>query len=199
MGQTVHAEGSAPQPGPEGTVWNKTLGTYIDKDVAASLGPDIDPMIQKVAEMPNLTDDDYGDDGGEDADSEQQPDEAQGYSEAPSETVQFFEDTFGSDGLEVTVEELVSGNVDDALETIAASAGFDTVGAGTLVATAVQEVTPLAEGAIGEKCWGALLYAAGQTDDAKAREIVANTATGILPSSQLSAAYRDWYRGLEDA
>ncbi len=193
-----YSRATAVDTGPAGTVFVPELGSYVDSDIAASLGigspqgatytapvpssaPAEEPLFTPLVpprepEVPaEITDEEL-------ADLQQQLEESQN-SAALSPTAAELAGSLSPDSYAAAIDAVVSGDFADTLGAISEATGLDEASASTLIELAVEEATPVAVGAIGEDAWSSLLYAATSTDDPGARRIVSGLVTGELHPS----------------
>lgn len=209
----------APDEAPSGTVFVPGLNTYVDADVAASLGlgapqgatradgtpvpTALDPRAVPAGGDPDewVSDEDL--DELSDEELEALADELEVEAEREpslSETFDDIADCFDPAALKDAIDTLVvSGDPQDSIARIAEATGLDHAMAAQVAQTAVDEVADYASEAIGGDRWSSLVYAASRTPDPFARRVVADFVTGKLSPAKLGDAYDMWWHSLPDA
>ncbi|MAW88853.1 MAG: hypothetical protein CMJ42_20220 [Phyllobacteriaceae bacterium] len=192
------ASGMAAPVAPEGTTWVPELGTYVDADVAASLGigteghpQDTQGSPDNPRREPHMT----GEHDSDPADTTER-DEGDGIA---SDTFREMVTGVDPDDVDGALALIEAGDFDGTLATVSETLGLDTQAASTLIGMAVEDTRALAEREIGTEAYNALVYAAGATPDPIARRVLTDIVTGKVPGGLIGAAYSYWYNSLPDA
>ena len=193
-----YASGMAPEVAPEGTTWVPELGTYVDADVAASLGigsagapQDTRGSTDSIGEEPDLT-------GQRDRDRTHENDQDES-DDFASETFREMVTGVDPDDVDGALALIEAGDFDGTLASVSETLGMDTHAASTLIGMAVEDTREMAEREIGADAFNALIYAASETPDPIARRVLTDIVTGRVPGGLIGAAYSHWYRSLPDA
>lgn len=201
----------APEGGPAGTVFVPELGTYVDSDIADSMGishsreafnpvpvsphrdtPDTPSGTSRVEEYEEAHSDTAEDDTPEIEEEAVQID-------SPSETLRDVAACFTPSEFDAGMGQLIDGNLEGAVDRITEATGLDSAAAVSVIEAAIEDVAPHAQEQIGHDEWNALVYAATYTEDPFARQVVAGVVQGKLPLGNLSKAYSLWWHSLPDA
>lgn len=206
---------TAPEMAPAGKVFIPEINSYVDSDVAATLGFGAMPQDgQEAPEVPHALDPSaLGQPRGDEIDLDALEDMTEEELEALQEQLEVQEDDrepslsptlddiadcFGSD-FDAAVDQLVVGTPEDTLATLSAATGLDPISAATLIEATVNEAAPLGTEHIGSDRWQALVYAAAATDDQFAKRVLSDFVRGKLHPTRLMEAYGCWYNSLPDA
>ncbi|MGI6855501.1 hypothetical protein [Mesorhizobium sp. 1B3] len=216
----AYAVGRAPMESPPGTIWSPALNSFVDVDIAESMGLGMEAEADEQGvsfsvdfDEPDAAESAFNRYGVESdlleptaeemEETEAELEDLQSRKEypLPSETLQELAQHVPEAVFKETAEFIVnSDDAMDSLDKIAEATGLDHVTASSAIQTAVMEAGErVAHGTIGASRWDALVYAASSTEDPLARRIVTDVTTGKLPGRKLSAAYKLWWESLPDA